>query len=112
MFGREISGPEKWLTVGKKKASERPAALTGNGADGGLVAGIHVGALVAIDFYGNEMFVDDFGDFGVFVAFAVDDMAPVAPNGADIEEDGFVFGFGAGESGFAPFVPVDGLVGG
>jgi len=51
-----------------------------------------------------------FGDFGVFVALAIDDVAPVAPDGADIEEDGFVFGFGAGESGVTPFVPVDGLV--
>jgi len=58
------------------------------------------------------MFVDDFGDFGVFVAFAVDDMAPVAPDRADVEENGLVFGFGAGESGVAPFVPFDGLVGG
>jgi len=56
------------------------------------------------------MFVDDLGDFAVFVAFAVDDMAPVAPDGADIEEDGLVFGFGAGEGSVAPFVPVDGLV--
>ncbi len=110
IFGREISAAEKWLSVGKKKASERPAALAGDGADGGLVTRVDVGALVAIDFHGDEMFVDDLGDFGVFVAFAIDDVAPVAPDGADIEEDGFVFGFGAGESGVTPFVPVDGLV--
>ena len=77
-----------------------------------MVAGINVGALVAINFYGNEMFVDDFGDLGVFVAFAVDDVAPVAPDGADVEEDGLVLGLGAGEGGVAPFVPVDGLMGG
>src|SRR5712691_10098960 len=58
------------------------------------------------------MFVDDFGDFGVLVAFAVDNVAPMAPDRADIEEDGLVFGLGASESGVAPFVPVDGLVGG
>jgi hypothetical protein len=56
------------------------------------------------------MLVDDFGDFDVFVAFAVDDVAPVAPDGTNVEKDGFVFGFGASERGVAPFVPVDGLV--
>jgi len=84
--------------------------LAGNGTDGGLVAGVHVRALVAVDLHSDEMFVDDFGDFGVLVAFAVDNVAPVAPDRADIEEDGLVFGLGASESGVAPFVPVDGLV--
>ncbi len=112
VFGREIGAAEKRPSVGEQKTGERPAALAGNGADGGLITGVNVGALVAIDLYGDEMFVDNFGDFSVFVAFAVDDVAPVAPDGADIEEDGFVFGLGAGKSGVAPFVPVDGLVGG
>src|SRR5438105_9885741 len=56
------------------------------------------------------MFVDNLSDFGVLVGFAVDDMAPVAPDGANIQEDGLVFGFGAGKGGVAPFVPVDGLM--
>ncbi len=84
--------------------------MAGDGADGGLVAGIDIGALITIDFYGDEMFVDDFCNFGVLVAFAVDDVAPVAPDGADVEEDGLILGFGAGEGGVAPFVPGDGLV--
>jgi len=37
-------------------------------------------------------------------------MAPVAPDRADVEENGLVFGFGAGEGGVTPFVPFDGLV--
>ena len=110
IVGREIGAAEKRFSIGEKKSGERPAALAGDGADGGLIAGIDVGALVAIDFYGDEMFVDDFRDFRIFVAFAVDDVAPVAPDGADVEKDGFVFGFGAREGGVAPFVPVDGLV--
>ena len=109
---REIGAAKEGLAIGEKEASERPAALAGNGADGGLVAGVDVGTLVAIDFDGDEMFVDDFGDFDVFVAFAVDDVAPVAPDGADVEKNGLVFGFGAFERGVAPFVPGDGLVGG
>src|SRR5260370_19793774 len=110
VFRGKICATEERLSVGKKKTGEGPAALAGDGADRGLVAGVNVGALVAIDFYSDEMFVDDLGDFAVFVAFAVDDMAPVAPDGADIKEDRFVFGFGAGGSRVTPFVPVDGLV--
>ncbi len=110
VFGREIRSAEEGLAIREQKAGERPAALAGNGADGGLIAGVDVGALVAVDFHGDEVFVDDFGDFGVLVAFAVDDVAPVAPDRADIEEDGLVLGFGAGKGGVAPFVPVDGLV--
>jgi len=37
-------------------------------------------------------------------------VAPVAPDRADVEKDGLVFGSGAGKGRVAPFVPVDGLV--
>src|ERR1700688_3511081 len=37
-------------------------------------------------------------------------MAPVAPDGADIEKDGLVFGLGAGKGVSAPFVPFHRLV--
>src|SRR6266403_4274093 len=110
VFGREIGAAEKRFAVGEKESSERPAALFGNRADGGLVAGIHIGTLVAVDFDGHEIVADDFRDFGILVAFAVDDVAPVAPHGTDIEEDGFVFRLGASKSGIAPFVPVNRLV--
>src|SRR6266481_2302914 len=110
VFGREIGAAEKRFAVGEKESGERPAALFGNRADGGLVAGIHIGTLVAVDFDGHETVVDDFRDFGILVAFAVDDMAPVAPDGTDIEEDRFVFRLGASKSGIVPFVPVNRLV--
>jgi hypothetical protein len=56
------------------------------------------------------MLVDDGGDLRILVAFAVNDVTPMAPDGADVEEDGFVFGAGAGEGFFAPFVPVNRLM--
>src|SRR5260221_9590854 len=112
ILGRKIRAAEKRFAVGHQKAGERPTALAADGADGGLVAGIDVRAFVAVHFYGNEMLVDDFGDGGIFVAFAVNDVAPVAPDGADVEENGLVLRFREAESVFAPFVPVDGLVGG
>src|SRR6202041_4087483 len=87
-----------------------PSALPADGADGGLVARIDVGALVAIHLHGDEIFVDDFCDGGVFVTFAVNDVAPVAPDGANVEQNGLVLAFGEAEGVFAPFIPVDGLV--
>src|SRR6266850_2714746 len=110
VFGRKIGAAEKRFAVREKESGERPAALFGNRADGGLIAGIDIGAFVAVDFDGHEIVVDDFGDLGVFVAFAVDDVAPVAPDGTDVKKNGFVFRLGASESGVVPFVPVDGLV--
>src|SRR5207248_8584377 len=53
---------------------------------------------------------DDFGDFGVFVALAVDDVTPVAPHRADIEKDRLVLRFCPFERVLAPFMPVNGLV--
>ena len=110
VFGREIGAAKKGLAVGKEKTGEGPAALAGEGADGGLVACVHVGALVAIHFDGDEVLVDQGCDLGVLVALTVNDVAPVAPDGADIEEDGLVFGAGPGKDPIAPFVPVDRLM--
>jgi len=110
VFGREIGAAEKRFAVREQKTRKRPAALSGDGADSRLVARVDVGPLVAIHFNGDEVFSDDFGDFGVLVTFAVDDVAPVTPDGPDVEEDRLVLGFRPFECRLAPFVPVDGLV--
>src|SRR5260370_9499424 len=110
VFGREMGAAKERFAIVEQKTGERPATLAGNRANGGLVAGVNVGALVAVDFYGERVFGDDLGDFGVLVAFSVDGVAPMAPEGSDLEKDRLVFRFGASESGVAPFVPVDGLV--
>ena len=79
--------PKNGFAVGQQKSRQRPAALTGDRADGGLIARIDVGTLVAIDFHGHKILVDNLGDFGVLVTLAVDDVAPVAPHRADIEQE-------------------------
>src|SRR5207249_10564709 len=94
-LGREIGTAKERFAVGKKEACERPAALSGNGTDGGRVARINVGALVAVDSHGDEMLVDDFRELGVLVGIAGDDGAPVAPRGTDIEAAGLVVGCAA-----------------
>ena len=112
IVGRKIGAAIKGFAVRKQEAGQRPTALPGKGADGGLVARVDIRALVAIDFHGDEMLIDNLGDFGALVAFAVDHMAPMAPHRADIQEHGLVFSLGARKGGIAPFIPSDGLMGG
>src|SRR5467141_805556 len=68
VFGREIGAAEKRFAIREQKTGQRPAPLARDRADRGLIAGVDVGAFVTIHFYGDEVFVDDFGDFGVLVA--------------------------------------------
>src|SRR5215831_1416604 len=110
VVGGEVCPSEERLTVRGEEGGEGPAALSGDGADGGLIAGVDVGALVAVNLYGDVELVDEGGDFGVLVALPVDHVAPVAPNRADVEEDRLLLRPGLVEGGFAPFVPVDWLV--
>ena len=108
--GREIRAAVKGAAVRKQKSGKRPAALSGNGVDGGLISGIHVRAFIAIDFHGNKQPIDQRGQFGIFVALPVDHVAPVTPHRSDIEQNGFVFGARASESLGTPLIPVDGLI--
>src|SRR5579864_6253740 len=110
IFRREIGTAVKRLAIGQQKSRERPTPLTGKRADRRLIAGIDVWSLVAVDFYGNKMLVDDAGDFAVLVAFAVDNVAPMAPNRANIQQHRLVFRLCESESGVAPLMPVDRLM--
>ena len=75
-----------------------------------MIPCIDVRALVAIHFHGDKILIDNFGDLGILITLAIDDVAPVAPHRADIQKNGLVFGFRTGEGRIAPLVPVDGLV--
>src|SRR6267154_689801 len=92
---RKISAPIKRFAVRKQEAGKRPTTLSGEGANGGLVACVNIRPLVAVNFYGYEMLVNDFGDFGALVAFTIDDVAPVAPHRANIQQNRLVFSLGA-----------------
>ena len=110
VFGREISAAEKWFSIGRKERSQGPAALPGNCADRGLITRINVRAFVAIHLHRNVQAVDHRRDLRIFVALAVDNVAPVAPDRANIQQDRFIFGACARKRFFAPLVPVDRLV--
>src|SRR6266849_6854103 len=51
---REIRAAIKRLAIRKQKAGERPSALPGKGADGGLIPRVHIRALVAVDLHGHK----------------------------------------------------------
>ena len=110
VFGRKIRAAEERFAVRGEKTGEGPAALARDGADGSLIARIHIGALVAVHFDGDIEAINEFCDFGILVTFAVNDVTPVAPHRADVEKDGFILGAGAGEGFFPPFKPADGLM--
>src|SRR5260370_18220563 len=55
VFGRKIGAAEKGLSIGEQKTSERPSALAGDGADGGLVAVIDNGEIITYVFYDGDM---------------------------------------------------------
>jgi hypothetical protein len=86
----KIGSSEVRTAVRGEECGERPAALPADGRDGGLVARVHIGALVAIHLDGDEMLVDELGNLRIFVGFPVHDVAPVAPDGPDVEQDGLV----------------------
>ncbi len=90
VLGRKISSPVEGPAVRSKKCRQRPSALASQGAHRRLIARVDIRAFVAIDLYGNERRIDDPRHFSVFVALAVHHVAPVAPDGADVEQDGLV----------------------
>src|SRR5664279_4376510 len=85
VVGREVGSAIKRLALGSEEHGEWPSSGAGDRGDGKLVAGVDIGALVAIYLYCDEFAIDDFGDFAALVGFAVHDVAPVAPDRADVE---------------------------
>ena len=77
-----------------------------------LVPDVDIGALVPVHLHGDEVVIDDPGDLGILVRLAVDDVAPVAPHGADVEQDRLVLRLRPSERLVAPGIPLHRLVGG
>ena len=111
VFGEVGAAVEDLALVGEE-GGEGPAALARDGPDSALVAAVDLGPFVPVDLNGDKAVVDDGGDFGVFVALTVHDVAPMAPYCSDVEEYGLILSGGEEEGFVAPGVPVDGLVGG
>ncbi len=110
IFRRKVRAAVKRPAVREQKDRERPAARAGHGADSGLVARIDVGTFVAIHFDGNVEPIDQLRQARIVITFAINDVAPVAPDRADVQKYGLVFGTRPRERLIAPFVPSHGLV--
>ena len=110
VFWRKIRSTVKRLAFGGEKGRQRPAALPANGGDRCLIAAVYIGALIAINFYCDEVLIDDLRNLGVLVRFPVHYVAPVAPHRADIEQHRLVLLLGRGQRRLSPLMPADRLV--
>jgi hypothetical protein len=108
--GREVGPAVEDLALGGEEGGEWPAALLDQELDGALVARVHVGPLVAVHLDADEMPVEEVGERRVLVGLAVHHVAPVAPDGADVEQHGSVGAARGVERVGSPGEPVDGLV--
>src|SRR5437870_7195312 len=110
IVGREIRTAKEWAAIRSEKRGQWPAALSTDGLNSRLVARIHIGTLITINFYSNEIFVDKRRQLRIVVRFAVHYMAPMAPHRADVEQDGLVFISRLRECCLTPFMPAYRLV--
>ena len=110
IVGREVRPTVKRLAFRREKRGQRPAALPAHRRNGGLVAAVNIRPLIAIHFDGDEIFVDEPRHFGIVVGFAIHDVAPMAPDGADIQQHRLVLAARLGKSFFPPLPPENGLM--
>jgi hypothetical protein len=76
--GRKIGAAVERHAVWRHEHGHRPAAAAGHGLDRGHIDIVDVGALLAVDFDVNEVFVHNAGGFFVFEALMGHDVAPMA----------------------------------
>ena len=75
-----------------------------------MIAAVDVRPLIAIDLDGDKAFVHDVRDISIVVGLAIHNVAPVAPDRSDIEQDGLVLALSDRKRLFSPFMPLDGLM--
>jgi hypothetical protein len=75
-----------------------------------LVTAIDIWAFITIYLHGYETLIHDLRDLRTVIRLAIHDVAPVAPNRSNIEQNGLVLSLRDDKSFFAPFVPLDRLV--
>src|SRR3954454_23074820 len=64
---RKVSSTKEGTSIRSKEGSQRPTALSANGLHCGLIAAVHIGTLVTIDFDRDIVFVDELCDFRILV---------------------------------------------
>ncbi len=103
--GREIAlAFDDFLAIAVEDDGGGPAEI--------FVAGGEVGAGILVGFDYDVAALQKFDDGGIAVGVGVHDVAPVAPDGFEIEEDETVFMFGVGEDLVGPRLPIQARRGG
>src|SRR5207237_6635573 len=110
VVGGEIRAAKEDFPVRREERREGPAALATQRLHGALVASVHVGPFIAVDLDAHEVAIEKLGDARVLVRLAIHDVAPMAPDRADVEQARLLFAVRAGECGFPPREPLDRLV--
>ena len=110
IVGREIRAAEERLTIGRQEHGHGPSAASGGGLNEQHVDAVDVRPLLAIHFYGDEIFIEDARDLLVFERLALHHVAPVAGRVSDRQKDRLVFARGRFERLVAPGIPVHWIV--
>ena len=108
--GREVGAAVEHLAHRREKRGQGPATLPGERLHRALVARVDVGPLVAVHLDADEVLVQELRQRRILVRLAVHDVAPVAPDRADVEQHRTILRPGGGEGLVAPGEPVNGLV--
>ena len=84
--GRKVGAAVEHFAGRREKGRQRPAALPGERLHRPLVAGVDVRTLVPVHLDADEMLVEELGEGRILVGLAVHHVAPVTPDGADVEQ--------------------------
>ena len=105
--GREVGAAKERFSFWGHEHVERPAATQPHGLQRAHIDPIQIRSFFAVEFDGDEIFVEEGGDFIIHERFAFHDVAPMAGGVADAEENRFIFLFRSIEGFLTPWVPID-----
>ena len=110
IFRGKVGSAKEWTPIGSEECGERPSTLSADGLNGSLIPTIHIGALVAIHLDRNIILINELRDLRILVGFAIHYVAPVTPDGTNIEQHRLVLALGLLEGIGAPLMPFDRLM--
>ena len=106
----KICPAKEWLAFRSQNDGQWPTALSAHRLHCRLISRIHVEPLIAIDLDRDKVSIDDFGNLGIFVGFAIHHVTPMAPHRADIQQDWLVRTSRPRKCGVAPLLPIHWLM--
>ena len=108
--GRKVSSCKKRLFVPRHKNTHRPAATAGKSLTYRHIHAVNVGTLFAVNFYRNEVFIQQFSCFGILKALMCHNMTPMAGAVTDTQENRLILRLCPFKCLAAPRIPVNRIV--